>query len=84
MTRRRRRRGGRMAAAKQVTEQDVMGEKLFRLSKVAHQADVSIKSMQRYASQGLIVVLKVGPHGAPRMRASEVERFLGMMKKESE
>jgi hypothetical protein len=61
-------------------QQGATSEPLHRLSKLAHDANVSLRTLQRHAAAGLIDVVRVGPKHRLRVTESTRLRYLGIMK----
>lgn len=55
----------------------VTKEKLYRLSRVADDADLSLRTVQKHVREGHLPVVKVGPYARPRVRESDYRRYLG-------
>lgn len=53
------------------------GERLYRLSQVADAANLSIRTVQTHVEKGALEVQRVGPAKLPRVKESELRRYLG-------
>jgi hypothetical protein len=58
----------------------VDGEKLYRLSTIAEAADLTLRTVQRHVEKGLLPVKRVGPYGLPRVKESEMRKYLDEVK----
>lgn len=79
-----RRRGRRERVRSVPTADRSTGEQLYRLSSLAKQADVSIRTLERHIEKGLIDVVRVGPTRRIRVTESERRKYLGIMKRDDE
>lgn len=73
MSRKRNRRLARQA-------QSLEGERLYMLSQVADRAQLTLRTIQNHVAQGALKVTHVGPFHRPRVKASELEKYLGLGK----
>lgn len=53
-------------------------EKLYRLDTVADRAGFTLRTIQKHVENGDLKVVRVGPSKRPRVRESEVRRYLGL------
>lgn len=53
------------------------GEKLYRLSTVADRSGLSLRTVQKHVENGHLKVVRVGPFRRPRVRESDMRRYLG-------
>jgi len=53
------------------------GEPLYRLSRVATEADLSLRTVQKHVREGLLPVVRVGPYRRPRVRQRDLDKYLG-------
>jgi excisionase family DNA binding protein len=54
------------------------GEKLYRLSVVAERADLTLRTVQKHVENGDLRIVRVGPYRRPRVRESDMEKYLGL------
>lgn len=57
-------------------------EKVYRLATVAERADLAISTVEKHVREGFLKVVRVGPHKRPRVKESELRRYLGDVKDE--
>lgn len=53
------------------------GERLYRLSQVAEAANLSLRTIQLHVEKGALKVQRVGPARLPRVKESELRKYLG-------
>jgi len=57
------------------------GEKLYRLSRIADEADLTLRTVQKHVREGLLPVVRVGPHARPRVTEDARKKYLGLPEK---
>lgn len=60
---------------------DVEGQKLYRLSRIADDADLNLRTVQKHVRSGHLSVVHVGPYQRPRVTEAERQKYLGLVKK---
>lgn len=72
-------------AAKRRRKRDVIegmdGQKLYRLSRIADEADLNLRTVQKHVRSGYLPVVRVGQYQRPRVTEAERQKYLGLVKK---